>query len=58
VKYEMKLNRKNPLVAYIDNIVILKDTEDYEKVIDELIKSSHKINLTINKTKTKYLVLT
>lgn len=58
VNHEMELNEKNVMLAYVDNIIILGDTEDnVMKVTEELIKSSHKMNLAIIENKTKYLVI-
>jgi len=43
----------------VDDIVILGDTEnDVVKLTEELIESSHRMNLVINEDKTKYLVMT
>lgn len=55
----MELNGKNVMLMYADDIVILGDTkDDVMKVTEELIKSSHKMNLAVNTNKTKYLVIT
>jgi len=59
VNHEMEMNGKHIMLAYADDVVILKDTEnDVVKVTEKLIKSSHRMNLAINKNKTKYLVMT
>jgi len=59
VNHEMEMNGKNIMLVYVDDIVILGNTEnDVVKVTEKLIKSSHRINLAINKDKTKYLVMT
>jgi len=50
---------KNVMLAYADNIVILEDKEDnVVKTAEELMESSHKMNLTLNEEKTKYLIIT
>lgn len=52
------MNDKNVVLAYADDIVILGDTEnDAVKATEKLIVSSHRMNLSINKNKTKYLVM-
>lgn len=52
-------NRKNVMLAYADNIVLLGDTEkDVVKATEKLIESSRKIKLTISEEKPKYLVMT
>lgn len=50
---EIELNGKNVMLMYIDDIVILGNTENYVvKVTEKPIEFSHKINLVINKNKT------
>lgn len=44
---------------YADDIVILEDTEnEIVKATKKLLVSSHRMNLAINKNKTKYLIMT
>lgn len=59
VGHEMELNDKNVMLTYTDDILILENMEtDVIKVTEKLIESSHRMNLVINKNKTKYLVMT
>lgn len=45
--------------AYAYDIIIFGDTENYVvKAAKKLIESSHRMNLTINENKIKYLVKT
>lgn len=55
----MELNGKNVVLAYAKDIVMLGDTEnDVVKDTEKLIVSSHRIDLSTNENKTKYLVMT
>lgn len=57
--HEMELNGKNVILAYDDDIVKLGDEEDDAvKAAEELIESSHRVNLTINEEKIKFFIMT
>jgi len=56
--HEMGLNGKNVMLAYAGDIIILRDKEDVVKAAEELKESSHRMNLTLNEEKTKYLIMT
>jgi hypothetical protein len=55
----MKLNKNMTMLAYADGVVILGNTrQKVENTVEKLIASSRKMGLTINETKTKYMLMT
>lgn len=54
----MEINGKNVMLAYADDIVILRYKENaVVKVTEQLIESSHKMDLIINEKKNQVLVM-
>jgi hypothetical protein len=54
----MKLNGKMVILAYADDIIILRDNKsEIIRTTESLINSSKMMSLSINEDKTKYLIM-